>query len=73
MMLVTLFHWIDLKAFKRKNITPWFLLYQKSLKILAAKELPKPVNMTALDFSTLVTAQFPQISAEFINFTNTFE
>ncbi|MBL4900720.1 MAG: DUF3488 domain-containing transglutaminase family protein [Colwellia sp.] len=73
MGLVTLFYRINLKGFKRENVTAWFSLYQKALKTLAAKGLHKPVNMTAMDFSALVTAQLPQVSKEFIDFTVTFE
>ncbi|WP_114326998.1 transglutaminase TgpA family protein [Candidatus Colwellia aromaticivorans] len=73
MALVTLFYRFNMKIFKRKNVTPWFSLYQKALKILATKGLHKPVNMTAFDFSMLVTARLPQISKEFLDFTLTFE
>lgn len=73
MGFVTLFYRINLKGFKRKQITPWLLLYQKSLQALAKKGLDKPVSMTALDFTALVTEQFPELSKEFIAFTITFE
>ncbi|MFT5852454.1 MAG: transglutaminase-like putative cysteine protease [Colwellia sp.] len=73
MALITLFYRIDFKFFKRKNETAWFVLYQKAVKIIAAKGLTKPVNMTALDFCTLVSTRLPQISAEFSDFTLTFE
>jgi len=73
MALVSLFYRINLTVFKRKDIKPWFLLYQKTLKVLAVNGLPKPANMTAMDFSTLVTAQLPEISTEFFDFTVTFE
>lgn len=73
MALVTLFYRIDLQFFKRKKLAPWVTLYQKSLTNLAAKGLTKPVNMTPLAFSTLVTTRFPQISKEFLDFTITFE
>ena len=73
MTLITLFYRINFKLFKRKKETPWFVLYQKALKIIAAKGLTKPVNMTALDFSTLVSTRLPQISTEFFDFTLTFE
>jgi len=73
MGLVTLFYRINLNIFKLKNVIPWVALYQKLLKVLAVKGLPKPVNMTPLDFSTLVSARLPQISNEFIVFTVIFE
>jgi len=73
MVLVTLFYRVDLAIFKRKKVTPWLALYRKLLTVLAAKYLHKPVNMTALDFSKLVTARFPKISKEFTEFTVTFE
>jgi transglutaminase-like putative cysteine protease len=73
MTLITLFYRIDSKCFKRKNETAWTVLYQKALKVIAAKGLTKPVNMTAFDFSTLVTTRFPQISTEFSDFTTIFE
>jgi len=73
MALITLFYRINLNVFKRKDITPWFLLYQQALKILAVNGLPKPANMTAMDFATLVSARLPRISIEFHAFTVTFE
>jgi transglutaminase-like putative cysteine protease len=73
MVLVTLFYRLDLRKFKQKKATPWFVLYQKSLTNLADKGVPKPVNMTPLDFTKLVSSQLPQISTEFHNFTVTFE
>jgi len=73
MGLVTLFHRINLKGFKRKQTSPWLLLYKKSLEALAQKGLHKPESMTAKDFSMLVTKQFPQLSKAFLTFTMTFE
>ncbi|PHR84867.1 MAG: protease [Colwellia sp.] len=73
MALVTLFYRINVKMFKLKKVTPWIALYQKLLTVLAAKGLPKPINMTALDFSRVVSARLPQISKEFIEFTVIFE
>ena len=73
MALLTLLYRVDLRVLKRKGVSPWLSLYQKSLSTIAAKGVSKPVNMTSLDFSTLVSAQLPQISTEFHNFTVTFE
>jgi transglutaminase-like putative cysteine protease len=73
MVLITLLYRIDFKFFNRKNETAWLVLYQKALKIIEAKGLTKPINMTVLDFSTLVKTQLPQISTEFSDFTVTFE
>lgn len=72
MTLITLFYRINLTLFKRKSETPWVVLYQKTLKTLAAKGLTKPLNMTVLDFSTLVSTRFPQISNSFLAFSTTF-
>lgn len=73
MTLMTLLYRISFKYFKLKKETPWVKLYQKLLTTLAIKGVVKPVNMTVLDFSKLVTMRFPEISKEFIDFTVTFE
>ena len=72
MTLITLFYRINFKLFKRQSETPWVVLYQKTLKTLASKGLTKPLNMTVLDFSTLVSTRFPQISNSFLAFSTTF-
>jgi transglutaminase-like putative cysteine protease len=71
--LITLFYRINFNFFKRKNVTPWFALYQQLLTTLAAKGVTRVENMTALEFSALVTSQLPKVAKEFKDFSNTFD
>jgi hypothetical protein len=73
MTLITLFYRINFKYFEQKKIIPWVKIYQKSLKVIAANGVSKSENMTAQDFSELVSLQLPQISKEFRHLTMAFE
>jgi transglutaminase-like putative cysteine protease len=73
MTIFTLFYRIDLTSFKRKKEEPWITRYKGVLVILARKGITKPENMTALDFSKLVTKRFAKISTDFRDFTVCFE
>jgi transglutaminase-like putative cysteine protease len=71
--IITLFYRINLTSFKRKKEEPWVTQYTILLAILAKKGLTKPENMTALNFSMLVTKRFAKISTDFRDFTVCFE
>ena len=73
MTLITLFYRINFKFFEQKKIIPWVQIYQNALKVIAANGVSKPENMTAQDFSALVSLQLPQISKEFRHLTMAFE
>jgi transglutaminase-like putative cysteine protease len=71
--IMTLFYRIDLTRFKRKSEDPCITQYKKLLLIIATKGVIKPENMTAMDFSVLVSKKLPKISKNFRDFTLCFE
>lgn len=73
MVLLTLIYRFNFTLFKRKKVSPWLKLYQQALNKLSKKGLVKPVDMTPTDFAQTVAQQFPEISKEFIEFTEALE
>jgi transglutaminase-like putative cysteine protease len=73
MVLFTLFQRLRFNWSKRNKYSPWLKLYQQIVNKLANKGLVKPANITPTDFAYTVAQHYPQISNEFIEFTNFFE
>jgi len=73
MVLFNLLYRLNFNLFKRKKTSPWLKLYQQVLKKLAKKGFIKPIDMTPADFAQIVAKQYPEISKEFIEFTEVFE
>jgi transglutaminase-like putative cysteine protease len=74
LILMMMIMWlVNLKRSKKKPLTKWLIQYQKTLIILKAKGLDKPVTMPASDFALLVKETFPLLKISFLAYTKCFE
>jgi transglutaminase-like putative cysteine protease len=73
MLLFSLINSFNIEYFKRNKSPLPIKLYQQILQRLSNKGLTKSIDMTPTSFAQIVAKQYPEISQDFIHFTQIFE
>ncbi|WP_343817457.1 DUF3488 and transglutaminase-like domain-containing protein [Colwellia asteriadis] len=57
---------------QKRALSPWLVLYQKALLILANNGLEKPVNVTPQNFLLIIKIKYPELSLAFARVNASF-
>jgi len=71
-VLMLIFKWRDREKAQFKALTPWLVLYQQALTLLAKYGLKKQTSITVNTFAKQVRIKYPSIAIHFTRLSNTF-
>ncbi|TYK64559.1 transglutaminase TgpA family protein [Colwellia echini] len=69
LILLLLLHFINRAKRIPEPLTPWQILYSKTLRQLAKQGIEKPVSMTTNDFAKFIREQYPELALSFTRLT----